>query len=124
MRRTRSGWISSGILPRTYPELSEKCRSFDERIRALDALDLPGVRLIGFATVYSTNEASVAKFRDARNIDYPIVFDRNNTYGLEFGSRSFPHLTVVAPDGDVVYSGDNVPEDIGRIIEEAVRMGR
>lgn len=116
-------WCTSYV-KHSYPELSEKCRSFDERIRALEALNLPGARLIGFATVYSTNEASLAEFRDGRNIDYPLVFDRDNAYGLKFGTRSFPHLTVVASGGEVVYSGDNVPEDIDQIIKEAVMTGR
>jgi peroxiredoxin len=115
-------WCTSYVKD-SYPELSEQCRMFDERIRALEALDLPGVRLIGFATAYSTNEASVARFRDTRSIDYPLVFDKDATYGSEFGVRSFPHLTVVAPSGEVVYSGDDVPADISGIIKDAARMG-
>jgi thiol-disulfide isomerase/thioredoxin len=111
-------WCASYVED-SYPELSRRCRDFDERVRTLEARELPGARLIGFATAYSTDEASVVRYRDSRKIEYPLVFDSNNAYAKMFGTRSFPHVTVVAQDGKVVYSGNQIPTDINQIISDA-----
>ena len=112
-------WCTSDV-EESNPALAEQCRSFDERIRALPAFDLNGVRLVGFATVYSTNEASLPKFRDRKGIGYPLVFDQDGFYGSKFGMRSFPHLTVPAADDHLLFSGDAVPADIRQSLEAIV----
>lgn len=104
----------------SYPELSEICHSFNEGIRELRALNLPRMRMVGFATVYSTDETGVAKFRDEEKIDYPVVYDRNNAFGSAFGVRDFPYLVVTSSSGDVLFSGNQVPSDIGQRIERAM----
>lgn len=111
-------WCASYVED-SYPELSRRCHDFDERVRALEARENPGARLIGFATAYSTDEASVVRYRDSRKIEYPLVFDSNNAYAKKFGTRSFPYVTIVAPDGKVVYSGNQIPADIDQIISDA-----
>jgi len=111
-------WCTSYV-KESYPELSGKCRNFDEQIRALEAL--PRVRLLAFATAYSTNKDGVVRFRDKRGIDYPVIFDAGNAYGSNYGTRSFPHLTVVAPGGEVIFSGDHVPANISELVTYAIR---
>ena len=111
-------WCTSYV-KESYPELSGKCRDFDEQIRSLETL--AHLRLVAFATAYSTNKDGVVRFRDTRGIDYPVIFDAGNAYGSNYGTRSFPHLTVVAPGGKVIFSGDHVPADIRELVAGAMR---
>lgn len=116
-------WCASYV-SESYPELSTRCREFDKQIQALLAMDFPDTRLIGFISAYSTSAASAVKFRDARNISHPLVFDEENAYDRFFGSRDFPHITVVAGSGEVLYSGSQVPANIDHIVRSAIRTAQ
>ena len=111
-------WCASYVKD-SYPELSKRCQTFEQQIQRLRDARLPGVRLVGFVSAYSTDEASAIKYRDTRRVDEPIIFDTNGAYATLFDARSFPHVTVVAPGGKTIYSGGQVPENIRQIIRES-----
>jgi thiol-disulfide isomerase/thioredoxin len=115
-------WCASYVRE-SYVELSKQCQIFDERIQQLRDAGLPHVRLIGFVSAYSTDEASAVRFRDKRHIDEPIIFDSNGAYAAKFGARSFPHITVVAPGGRTVYAGSQIPENIQQLIRNEENHG-
>lgn len=114
-----AAWCVSYV-EESYPELSKKCQAFDQRIQQLREARLPGVRLVGFMSSYSTDASSAVRFRDTRNVGEPIVFDENGAYAARFGTRDFPHITVVAPGGKTIYAGGRVPENIHEIIRNAL----
>jgi len=115
-------WCASYVRE-SYPDLSIRCQQFDEQIQHLRDAGLSRVRLIGFVSAFSTDEASAIKYRNTRHIDEPIIFDTNGAYAAIFGARSFPHVTVVASGGNVIYAGSQVPENIRQIIRNGENYG-
>jgi len=115
-------WCASYVKD-SYPELSRRCQAFEQQIQQLRDAGLPGVRLIGFVSAYSTDEASAVRYRDTRYVGEPIIFDTHGAYAAISGVRSFPHVTVVAAGGQTIYSGSEVPENILQIIRDEKDRG-
>lgn len=112
-------WCTSYVRE-SYPELSQRCAEFNDRIAAVRGLAGPRVRVVGFVAAYSTGPDGARRFRDRHDIAHPLVFDLGNKYASRYGSRSFPHLTVIDVQGNVVFSGERIPPDIHRIVTNAV----
>lgn len=113
-------WCASYVED-SFPELSARCHSFDERIRQLRALDLPGVRMIGFVSAYSTQESSAFQYQESRGIDHALVFDADGAYSSTFGTRDFPHVSIIGEDGAILFTGNQMPHNTHRIIESHLR---
>jgi peroxiredoxin len=85
-------WCES-YLQETDPARVRQCREFREGIDRLS--QQANIRLVGFATRYSSDKKSVLRYREQHHIDHPLVFDEAGTFAEQFGARDFPHLVVL-----------------------------
>lgn len=97
-------WCES-YLQETDAERVRKCREFRTGIERLS--QLANIRLVGFATRYSSDKESVLRYRRQHRIDHPLVFDESGTFAEQFGVRDFPHL-VVLRNNSVVRHRDHI----------------
>ncbi|MBB3062529.1 TlpA family protein disulfide reductase [Microbulbifer rhizosphaerae] len=85
-------WCES-YLTDTDAERAKACAEFRQGINRLG--QIPGVRLIGFATRYSSDTESLQRYRQQYRIDHSLVFDRAGIFARHFAVRNFPHLVVL-----------------------------
>lgn len=85
-------WCES-YLKDTDAERVQACADFRRGIERLE--QIPGVRLIGFATRYSSDSESLQRYRQQHRIDHPLVFDEDGIFARHFAVRDFPHLVVL-----------------------------
>ncbi|MEM0982762.1 MAG: TlpA disulfide reductase family protein [Planctomycetota bacterium] len=60
-------------------------------------------------------------FMEAKNITWPIVFSPNGEANFQYGVEGIPHVTIVGPDGTVVYNEDRsiyYADDYAKIIDK------
>ncbi len=85
-------WCES-YLKDTDAERAQACREFRRGIKRLE--QIPGVRLIGFATRYSSDTESLQRYRQQHHLEHPLVFDGKGIFAKHFAVRDFPHLVVL-----------------------------
>lgn len=97
-------WCES-YLRETDPQRVQKCRAFRQGIERLARET--DVRLVGFASRYSSDRDSVLRYRRQNHIAHPLVFDEEGVFTKRFGVRDFPHL-VVLRNNRVLLHADHV----------------
>ncbi|WP_193161890.1 redoxin domain-containing protein [Microbulbifer hainanensis] len=85
-------WCES-YLQETDPGRVQQCRDFREGLERLG--QNRAIRLVGFASRYSTDRDSVLRYRSEHQIQHPLVFDREGYFAERFGVRDFPYLVVL-----------------------------
>lgn len=94
-------------LRETDPDRVPHCREFRNDVKRLAARNIPGLRIIGFATRNGIAPESVRKYREQHGIEHQLVYDAAGTFAARFGVRDFPYLVVVRDDA-MVHSSDRL----------------
>lgn len=97
-------WCES-YLRETDPARVRKCRDFGRGLQNL-ARDTD-IRLVGFASRYSSDRESVLRYRQQNHIEHPLVFDEDGVFTERFGVRDFPFL-VLLRNNEILLRADHV----------------
>ena len=93
------------------------CPHCESAVPAVKKLHADPAKLAVLALDYMESPEKVAAYVKSREIDYPVLLDRNGAVAREYKVVGVPTYIVIGKDGTVAYRDHVLPPDIGKYLD-------